>query len=75
MKYYETFHWDKENEENNCLLTKDEFIAAVECGAFTDDDGSGYPIDENDEIIDNRIWPSNYKDLSELVKKVLWFNK
>ena len=57
------------------LIEINQWIEYCEEYFFTDDDGSGSPLDENFNFIGWLMYPSERNILTQEVKYILWFNK
>jgi hypothetical protein len=67
-----------EHDDEECLLTKEDFIEDVRMGGFIDDDGVG-EFATADQVSTHEVYPS---DISfpgfvwpEWATHVLWYNK
>jgi hypothetical protein len=61
--------------DGECIMSWGEFRGSVECTAFTDYDGHGYPINAEGVINhDRRIIPSESAEMTD-VEFIVWFNR
>jgi len=57
------------------VYTIKEFLECVNCGAFIDYDGFGYPV--KDKMADSSImiYPSRIKDIPDDATHIVWYNR
>ena len=61
------------NEDD--VYTVEEFKECVECSAFIDDDGWGYPVKDNLADEEITIKPSRLDDIPEDATHIVWYNR
>ena len=64
-----------EQEDEDCVIIIEEFIAQVKMGAFIDYDGFGYPV--KDKLADESIVikPSRIDQIPKDATHIVWYNR
>lgn len=66
--------YDKDLPDYGDLMTRYEWLAAVEQKCFIDDDGFGKPVKDG-KMAGCVIYPSDADQLPDDATHVMWFNK
>lgn len=63
-------------EVDDAIMTVEEYLADVEAGGFTDDDGFGHPMKSNQIGGDLFIYPSGGENSIPLdATHIVWYNR
>ena len=62
-------------DDEDDVYTVEEFKEFVECAAFTDYDGFGYPVKDNLADSSKFIYPSIVDEIPSDATHIVWFNK
>lgn len=66
--------YDQDVPEYGDLMTREEWLNAVETGFFIDYDGMGSPVKDG-KMMSGWVFPSQADMLPEDATHVVWFNK